>query len=505
MKDMNLIRKNIAANFTGNIWQALMSLIFVPFYIRFLGVEAYGLVGIFVMMLSIFAVLDLGLSATLTREMAHLVVLPGKKQEMRDLVRSLEIIYWAKAFFIGALILVLSPLIANHWVKASTLSSGEITAAIGIMGFVIAFQWLAYFYSGGLIGLQKQVLLNGINIVMSTLGGAGAVLILWLVSPTVQAFFLWQIVVSIAKTGLLIFFLWNTLADSGHKASFNRNLLAGVWKFAAGMGGSSVFATILTQMDKIILSRMLTLEMFGYYSLAGVVAMALYRVVTPIFSAVYPRLTELASLADHEGLRAFYHKSCQFMSVMILPVAAVIAMFSYELLFLWTGEHDTAQQAFILVSILICGTALNGLMNIPYGLQLAHKWAKLMLYINAAGVIILAPAIIFLTELYGAAGGATAWVILNVGYIIFVIPIMHRRILPGEKWHWYKKDLGVPLIASFCIAGLGRLFMDVRMSQFLKILYISAVSFSTLAAAAMATDTTRDWILKKFRLKFVWK
>ena len=186
---MTLIKKNIAANFTGSIWQALMGLVFIPLYIKFMGVESYGLIGIFATLQAIFIILDMGIGATLTREMARLSVLPGKEQEMRNLVRSLEVIYWCVAVFIGMAIMTISSFIAHHWVKAGQLSPQTIEQALRIMGFAMALQWPASFYSGGLMGLQRQVLLNVINIGMSTLRGAGAVLILWLISPTIQAFF----------------------------------------------------------------------------------------------------------------------------------------------------------------------------------------------------------------------------------------------------------------------------------------------------------------------------
>ena len=96
---MSLLKRNIAANFAGNIWQALMGLAFIPLYIRFMGVESYGLVGYFATLQALFVLLDMGLSSTLTREMARLSVLKNNAKEMRDLVRSLEIIYWIIAIF----------------------------------------------------------------------------------------------------------------------------------------------------------------------------------------------------------------------------------------------------------------------------------------------------------------------------------------------------------------------------------------------------------------------
>ena len=205
---MSLIKKNIAANFVGNIWQGLMGLVFVPLYIHFMGIETYGLIGIFAILLGLFALLDMGLSTALNREMARLSVQQDKAQDMRDLVRTLEIPYWLVGVLIAATVILISPLIADYWVKVKDLSLSSVRTAIMLMGLCVAFRWPMTFYSGGLMGLQRQVLLNGINVAMATFRGVGAVLILWLVSPTVEAFFLWQIVVSIIHTGLIACFLW---------------------------------------------------------------------------------------------------------------------------------------------------------------------------------------------------------------------------------------------------------------------------------------------------------
>ncbi len=108
---------------------------------------------------------------------------------------------------------------------------------------------------------------------------------------------------------------------------FRRELLLNIWRFAAGMTGITVLVTILTQLDKVILSRMLSLEMFGYYTLASVVAMNLDRFVGPVFSATYPRLTNLVALGATEEITRLYHKSAQLVSVLVLPAALVVALF----------------------------------------------------------------------------------------------------------------------------------------------------------------------------------
>ncbi len=193
---MTVVKRNIIANFAGQGWAALMALAFVPLYIKFLGIEAYGLIGFFAMLQGAFQILDLGLSQTMNREMARYSALPDKAGEARDLVRTLEVGYWAIGIVISVGVITASPFIAGHWIKPGTIPVKTIHHAVMIMGVVAAFQWPLSFYDGGLMGLQKQVLSNSIKIGISTLSSFGAVFILWKVSPTITAFFTWQIIVS---------------------------------------------------------------------------------------------------------------------------------------------------------------------------------------------------------------------------------------------------------------------------------------------------------------------
>lgn len=477
---MSVLKKNIAANFGGGIWTGLMGVAFVPLYIHFLGIEAYGLIGIFATLLALFGLLDMGLSSTLNREMARLVVQDDKAQEMRDLVRTLEIPYWLTGLLISVIVILLSPFIAYHWVNVKNLSPQTVRTAIVIMGLAVAFRWPMSFYSGGLMGLQRQVLLNIINMIMATFRGVGAVLILWLVSPTIEFFFIWQIIISIIHTGLIAFFLRRNLPNAAEPPRFRLDLLLNIWRFAAGMTGITILVTILMQTDKIILSRMLSLEQFGYYTLANVVAMTLYRLTSPVFSATYPRLTNLVALNDLNEIKNLYHKSAQLVSVLVLPAALVAALFSKEILLLWTQNPETTKHTHLLVSILIIGTAINGLLNVPYALQLAYGWTRLVLLANVISVLLLVPLMVVLTKWYGAVGAASVWVILNSGYFLFSIPIMHRWLLTTEKWRWYVEDVGKPLIVGLIIALMGRFIISSDWHPVYQIVSICMVGALTL-------------------------
>jgi len=144
------LKRNIVANFIGNSWATVMSLAFIPLYIHFMGIEAYGLVGFFLVLQATFCLLDMGLSATLSREMARLSVQPEKAQEMRNLARTLEIIYWAIAVVIGVVVITFASTITHRWLHAGQLATGTIEQAIVLMGLALSLQWPFSLYSGGL-------------------------------------------------------------------------------------------------------------------------------------------------------------------------------------------------------------------------------------------------------------------------------------------------------------------------------------------------------------------
>lgn len=496
---ISIVKKNLVANFAGNGWTTLIAVVLIPLYIKLLGIEAWGLIGIFASLQGICALLDLGLSATLNREMVRLSVQENKAQEMRNLLRTLELIYWTVAAVIGVGIFGLAPVIANHWVHARQLSPEAIEHAIRVMGLALSLQWLFGLYSGGLLGLQRQVLFNSINIGIATLRGGGAILILWKISPSVEAFFFWQSVVSVLQTSLAGWFLWHSLPYTQVRASFQKELLRATWRFTAGISGITVTSLIIVQMDRIVLSKLLSLEMFGYYVFAAAVATIVHLLALPVFCALYPRFIQLASLGDEEGLKQLYHRSAQLMSVLILPVTIVIAFFSKEILFLWTGNPTTVEHTHLVLSILVTGTALNGLMCLPLALQLAYGWTKLTFYVNVVAVLIIAPSIILMAILYGAVGAAVIFVTLNGGFALVAIQLMHGRLLKGEQWRWMIEDVGLPLVVSLAAGLFCLLLAPTNVPRFQLLIILTGVGLFVAGSTFLATPVTRAALLDYFR------
>ncbi len=480
----------------------MMQLACIPLYIKFMGIEAYGLIGFYLMFQAMLQVLDLGLSPTMSREMARYSVQPEKADEARDLVRTLEIGYWLIGIVAGAAFVAASPWVATHWIKATTIPVRSIRQAVMLMGVLAVFQWPLSFYQGGLMGLRKQVLFNVLRIIAVTVSNGGAVLVLWLVSPTIQAFFLWLVAMNAVQVVLLTFFLWKSLPPAARAPQFAFGLVRNIGRFAAGMSGIAAFSLVLGQADKVILSKLFSLKVFGYYTIAGMFGAGLVMIVSSVFNTIYPQFSALVAQGDEEALIRLYHGATQLMLLLIIPPAVVLSLFSVEVLQLWTRNAEVARNAGPIATILVLGTALNGLMFLPYTLQLAYGWTSIGLKITIFLTIVVVPAIWLMATHYGPMGAAFVWLGLQAINMLIGVPLTHRRLLRHEMTRWFLQDVGPPLAAAVVVAALARVLITGQMSPLTTSVALFVVFLAALAAAASLAPQIRRRLLTK--LSSIW-
>lgn len=488
------LRRNLLAGLVNSMWSAIVTLAVVPLYLKYLGIEAYGLIGFFATTQAVLQLLDLGLAPTISREVARHSA-NGNLRKAGSLLHTLAIIYWGTAGVIALAIYGLAPLIADYWLQSKNIPKEAITRAVILMGLVVACRWPIGLYQGVLMGAQRLTVSSWINITMVTLGSFGAVGVLALVSPTIQAFFIWQASVGLLYAATIRWAAWRVL-ERTDAVRFDGGELKRIWRFSAGMSGIAILAAVLMQLDKVLLSKMLSLEDFGRYALAGLVANALLVLLTPIFNVIYPRLSELVEKADTAELTKLYRSGTRLLSTILFPIIVAVAISSQDLIFLWTGNLELASSVAPIVSLLLIGTALNGVMIFPYSLQLAYGATRLALMITVVLIVVFFPTIVVLVMSYGAVGGAFAWALLNGVYLVLGAWTTHRHLLRGLAIRWLTRDVGVPLALSSAIVLLGWEFANVKGDHRMNLLLAGGLALlAFLACASMqGMSLARLWL-----------
>lgn len=494
------LKKNILANYLGQIWTGLMGIAFLPLYIKYLGVESYGLIGVFAVMQGWLTLLDMGMTPTLNREMARFTAGIHSPQSIRNLLRSLEMLCFGIAMLISVAVWAASGWLASDWLKVEKMPVADVAQAVSIMSFVVGLRFIEGIYHGSLFGLQRQVWFSFVSATLATVRSGGAVLLLLYVAPTIQVFFLWQAFISLCSVVVYASKVHRILPKALDRATFSSEALLGVWRFAGGMMSITFLAILLTQVDKLLLSRLLTLESFGYYTLAATVTTLLYMVVNPITNAIYPRMVELVSQKEMSKLIVTYHQGAQLVTVLTAPIVTLLFFYAQGILFMWSGNPQLASNTAPILSILAIGSFLNGLMYIPYQLQLAHGWTSLAVKTNTVAVVILVPAILWGVSQYGAIGAAWVWVLLNIGYLLIAVQFMYRRYISQEKLRWYFADILMPTAGAIFVVWFGQQFQpDLYQSRWQWFLFLLITGCLALFFSAMLGNLTRVQLLKVLR------
>lgn len=442
---------NLLAGWANSAWSALLALAAVPFYLKYLGVESYGLIGFYLTLQALIQLLDMGMAATMNREVARSSS-TRDYQVTGDLLQTLAVMYWSVAGGIVLIIWLLSAWIGQSWLKPEQISQDTLSSVVALMGLVVACRWPIGLYQGVLIGAQRIVLFSAISMVMATLSNFGAVLILAFVSRRIEAFFLWQAAVGLLYALCMRFSAWRILGRP-KLLGFSFKKLAPVWRFSAGMSGIALTSAVFTQLDKVILSKTVALAEFGNYMVAVMVMSGLQILIAPVFNVIYPRMSALVAAKNWDALLTIYRDGSRLFASAIFPAAMLIAVYGMEFVTIWTGNEELAVNAAPIIAFLAIGSALNGVMFFPYALQLAHGMTSLPLAINIGLICLMTPLVIMSSNLYGAIGAAFSWMAIEAAYVVLGRWMTHRYILAGLRKRWLLGDVGVPFVWALIGGG----------------------------------------------------
>lgn len=497
MTDMMSLKKNLFANYISQIYVTLIGLAIVPLYIKYMGAEAYGLVGFFAMLQAWFNLLDMGLTPTMARETARFNGGATGALEYRRLVRALEGVFLVVALLGGSALFLLSDVIANKWLKANLLPVSEIVLSLNIIAIIVAMRWMGGLYRGAINGAEKLVWLSTFNSVIATLRFVGVFPVLIFIDSSPSAFFLYQLFVATIELTVLMFkaYLLLPVIASGQRIRWAWAPLKPVLKFSLTIAFTSSVWVLVTQTDKLVLSKILPLADYGYFTIAVLGASGIMIVGGPVSAALMPRLTNLEAQGENEELIRLYRQATQFVAVVVGASTTTIALGAEVLLQAWTGDAILVKQAAPILSLYAWGNGVMTVAALPYYLQYAKGNLRLHLIGNTIFVIILIPTIVYVANKYNGIGAGYVWLSMNLFAFIAWIPLVHRKFAPGLNYNWYVNDIlkvFIPIMAVGIFASNLILKNDNRI---INILQLSLMGMGLLITGFFFSSEMRKMLI----------
>lgn len=446
------LARNMAVAMANSVVVVLINLVALPFYLRFLGMEAYGLIGFYATLQTMSQVFDLGLAPTVSREIAHGAE-TGQQRRSASLLRTLGAVYMGVALVIAVLVALGAPWIGAHWLQAKSLPMETVTQAVMLMGVNLACRWPISLYHGGLVGSHCLAHSAVTSMAINICAAITTIAVLAWGMRSIQAFFAVQ-----AIFGLLQVIVLRVLAQRAvgeRDAPYDFGDLKRVWHFSAWMGGVAITSLLVSQFDKVVLSRVVSLESFAHYMLAVLLVSGLQILTMPAFNTLYPKFSALIARGDAASLEYLYSSAAKLFATALFALAFGVVFQTEPLVTLWLGDASVAMEVAPVAAWLAVGSALNGIMYFPYSLQLAAGRPKLAFAMAAGLLVVTIPAVLLLVVRFGILGGALGWASINVLYVVAGTWLTGRKVMASAGWSWLLRNVCIPALATLVPALLG--------------------------------------------------
>jgi O-antigen/teichoic acid export membrane protein len=498
------LKRNIIANYVSQIYVTLIGIVMVPMYVQYMGAEAYGLIGFFAMLQAWFQLLDMGLTPTMARETSRYNGGAIDALSLRRLLRAMEGIFVGVAIFGCSALMISAEYIAGSWLKVEQLPLLGVQHSIMLIALMVALRWVCGLYRGAINGFERMVWLSGFNIAMATARFVLVIPFFVYVGSSPTQFFGYQLALAVIEVAVLITQTYILLPKVARakRTPWQWAPLREVLRFSLSIAFTGSIWVLVTQTDKLVLSKLLPLSEYAYFTLAVMVAGGVGVISGPISGALLPRMSKLAAERNDLELIRLYRNATQLVGVIAIPAALVLGLFAEQVLLAWTGDAYIAHKAAPVLALYSLGNGILALAAFPYYLQFANGDLRLHLIGNAIFVMLLIPTLIWATLQYGVIGAGFAWLGANAVYFLAWVPNVHHRLVKGLHTQWLLRDVGP--IVSLTVLGsvLAKNFVGWSHDRLPLTIEIAALSLAMVTLAAVGSSLARKTLCSKWSMHF---
>jgi O-antigen/teichoic acid export membrane protein len=443
---MSRLSKNIVYNLFGQGLLVILGFVAVKFIFKQLGQDALGIIYFtFTLNALLTALLTLGINETTVREVAAFH--EEDATYIKHLLQTASFFYWSLYILAAVALYASAPWLVTKWINLGTLSPFTATWILRVLGIASLLALPRSFYASILRGIQRMEFTNLIDVGASALQQFGAIVVLFLGGGLIQVT-LWM--ASCYLLGLVIYFSVGAHFFGG-KAFIPRistSVIARNAGYTFRLAGITVLSIIHTQSDKAIVSKLLSLGVFGYYSMAYSGVSRGMQVAASVSQAVFPSFSALSKQGDRDGLMRQYRKLQDLLCYAIVPLFAAIP-FAARPLFTFVLNAQAARMLLWPVTFLCVGFCMSGTLNIPYVFSLAVGKPEIAARTNYYALFAVLPVTALLVFKFGIAGAGFSWVFYHFFTYAYMMPRVCSECLGMSVGKWY-----LHVFKVFGLAGL---------------------------------------------------
>lgn len=409
----------------------MLSLLLVPFYIHYLGLEAYGLVGFFVLIETLIGIFSKSIGVTFQREIARRDVDSEGRRTFRRLIRTFEIVYWGVGLGAALALVAFSGLLAKDWINVNSLPLPVVKMTLMLVALRIGLVMPKILYSASFLGTRKQAFGSMLETSTVLASAVGQVIVVGL-TKSIVGFMTVQVAAATLNLLLFRFFMTKRVLpplEFSEPARFDIQELRNLRSFALNMMWANGIGIILLQMDRFFISKILPLAELGIYNIATAGGRLLNIFIGPILIAIYPTTCQIAMTNEKSNLNSHIERNLKITLVIGTAVAVPLCFFSREVLLIWIRKPEIVEMAHSIITTYTIGALIFSYANVFY---LAQKAMGKLIFMSASNGVALLwyPFVMnYLLRQFGLIGAAWANVLYSAIELLVGIAVLSIGII----------------------------------------------------------------------------
>jgi len=468
-----LLSRNVAVNFVGQLVPLIVAVAAMPYLVRSLGVERFGILTLAWMVVGYFSVFDMGVGRATTKYVAEYIAVGNQKELPRLIWTSLAILLGVGALA-GLILYWITPVAVTDLLKVPPGLAEETTRVFRLLSFCIPFILGTAGSRGVLEAQQKFGVINLIKVpadVSTFLAPMAALFLSRELFPAVAALVLCRMAFSLIYLLSCLSSLPGLMHPRWPSAAHGKTVL----RFGGWLTVSNIVSPFMNYMDRVIIGATLGMTAVAFYATPYdmvtkllIVAGSLMGVMFPVFSAY--------SQVDLEKLVGLYERMTKYVLMAMLPLVLAVVVMAEPLLRLWLGR-DFAEHSTVVLQILAIGVFINAIARIPLSALHAFGRTDLTAISHLVELPIYAGMLWVLLPRFGIVGVAIAFALRMAGDAALLV-VLSRRIIPTAnkprmKYLIHATVALIALIMSSFLATMARTFAP-------KVILLAAVLIFTV-------------------------
>ena len=400
-----LLAHNMLLNLIGQGLPLLVGVVSVPFIIRGLGTDRFGLLSLAWVVLGYFAIFDLGLGRATTKFVAEAL---GKGEE-KEIPRIAWTSVTVQALFglLGSMFLIaLTPLLVGRILNVPPELIGEAKVMFYILAPSVPIILISSSFQGILEAFQRFDLVNAVKIPSSTLT---------FLLPLFGLYFGFRLpgivmLTLLARIGALLVYIMLDfrIMPQLRKYSGSLSLFPHLFSFGGWVTVTNIVGPILVYLDRFLIASLLSMASVAYYSAPYGMVTRLSIISTSLSVTLFPAFSSLEGAENKEKIGTIFARSVKYILLTLGPVVLIVMLFARDILGLWLGTEFLLESTIVL-QVLALGVLINSLAHTPFALlqgvgrpDIPAKFHlfELLIYIGIAWLLV---------SKWGINGAAMAW------------------------------------------------------------------------------------------------